>query len=106
MKNNIVKFAALHALGTAAYVTLIASFLFYTPQIFGTNGKDTVLIPIMMLLLFVCSAAITGLLVIGRPILWYMDGKKKEGISLLISTVIALFLILLVVFSALVLSRR
>jgi len=53
--------------------------------------------------LFVFSAALTGLLVFGRPVLWYFDGRKKEALSLLahtlaiflVITIIALFLLLL-----------
>ncbi len=91
MRNTILKFAGLNALGTALYITIVGSLFFYAPQLFG-GTKDTVLIPIAMLLLFVLSASTTGLLVLGRPILWYLDGKKKEAISLLITTLGFLFL--------------
>ncbi len=51
-----------------------------------------------MLLLFVTSAAITGFLVFGKPAMLYIDGKKKEAISLLGYTIGMLFLITLIVF--------
>jgi hypothetical protein len=86
MKNSIPKYAGLNALGTVLYVTLVASLMYNAPKIFG-GDEDTVLIPIAMLLLFVVSASITGLLVLGRPVMWYLDGKKKEAVSLLIATV-------------------
>lgn len=47
---------------------------------------DTVLVPILMLLVF--SASVTGGLIFGRPVLWYLDGKKKETFSLLITTLL------------------
>lgn len=100
MKNNIIKIAIQNALATAAYVVAVASFLFYAPRVFK-SGDDTVLVPIVMLLLFVFSAAMTGLLLFGRPAFWYLDGKKKEALSLLISTLVILLLITLVAFSAL-----
>ncbi len=81
MKNTILKPALINAAVTALYIVAVASFLFYVPKTFGP-GK-TVLIPIFMLLLFVFSAAFTSLLVFGRPIVWYLDGKKKEALSLL-----------------------
>ncbi len=98
MKNTILKPAALNASGTALYVIFVSFFLFYAPQFFGENKEDTVFIPIAMLLLFVLSAAITGFLVIGRPVLWYLDGKKKEAVSLFMTTVGFLFVITLVAF--------
>ena len=88
--------AVVNALGAAAYVIAVASFLFYAPQIFGEHGPKTVLVPIVMLLLFVFSAAVTGSLVLGRPVLWYLDGKKKEAIELLGWTLTILFVIMLI----------
>jgi hypothetical protein len=102
MKNTILKLAVLHASGTALYIIAVASFLFYVPKQMG--GEDTVLIPIAMLLLFVFSAAFTSLLVLGRPVQWYLDGKKKEALSLLMSTVGMLFLLTLIAFFALILQ--
>lgn len=106
MKNSIVKFAGLNALGTTLYVALVASLLFNAPLIFGSTGKDTVFIPIAMLLLFVISASVTGSLVLGRPLLWYLDGKKKEAVSLFIATLGFLFLIMLLAFLGVVLFSR
>lgn len=97
MKNNIIKIAALNAMATAAYIVAVASFMFYVPKkVFGT--ADTVLVPIVMLMLLVFSAAFTGLLIFGRPAFWYLDGKKKEALSLLISTLVIFLLITLVAF--------
>ena len=46
-----------------------------------------------MLMLLVFSAAFTGFLIFGKPIMWYLDNKKKEAFSLLIYT-LSLFLII------------
>jgi hypothetical protein len=87
MSVNIIKQAAFNALGTLLYIALIASGLFYAPKIFHTeNTPDTVLAPIAILSLFVFSAALTSFLIFGRPILWYLDGKKKEAMMLFIWT--------------------
>ncbi|MBI2818553.1 MAG: hypothetical protein HYX73_01110 [Acidobacteria bacterium] len=99
----ILKYALLNAAGTAAYVAAVGSFLFYAPRMFGRG--NSVLIPITMLLLFVFSAALTGALVLGRPILWYVDGKKKEAISLLVSTLAILLGFTLIFLFALYLHR-
>ncbi len=94
MKNNILKHAVLNALATAFYIFLVASFLFYAPKIFGPDrATNTALVPIAMLLLFVFSAAFTGLLMFGKPVLLYLDGKKQEALSLLVST-LEIFLVI------------
>lgn len=101
MKPHILKPAALNALGTALYVTLVVSFIFYIPQILGPVQEPQILIPISMLLLFVFSAALTSFLVLGKPILWYLDGQKKEAISLFAYTLGMLFILMLIAFCAL-----
>jgi len=100
---QIIKSAALNASATAAYVIAVASFLFFAPKVFGP-GKS-VLAPIAMLLLFVFSAALTGSLVFGKPALWYLDGRKKEALSLLISTLVIFLIITLIALLALFLRR-
>ena len=96
MKNkNIIRYALIDALGTAIYVILIASFMYMGGQgVFGNN--PSVLIPIAMLMLFVFSAAFTGSLMFGRPVMWYFDGKKKEALSLLFYTM-GIFLVLTII---------
>lgn len=52
-------------------------------------GKANVaLVPITLLLLFVFSAALTSFLIFGKPAQMYIDGKKKEALSLLTQTLI------------------
>lgn len=102
MKNSILKIAGMNALGTALYVVIVATFLSNTPRIFGNVPEPTVFIPVAMLLLLVTSASITGSLVLGRPILWYLDGKKKEAVTLFISTVAMLLACTVIAFGVLV----
>ena len=93
---KIIKRAFIDSFGTALYIILVVLFIF-SLQIFSEK-KDIIIIPIAMLLLFVSSAAITGFLVFGKPVMLYIDGKKKEAVSLLGYTLGILFLITLVAF--------
>jgi hypothetical protein len=96
--------ALIDAIGTVAYVVLVASFMF---SLQGLSPKeDTIFVIASMLLLFVCSAAITGFLVFGKPIMLYIDGKKKEAVSLLVYTIGILFLITLIIFFLLIASNN
>jgi hypothetical protein len=96
-KRNILKYSIINAFGTALYVIAIASFMNFLGKYFTDNtGNNTVLIPISMLMLFVFSAAFTGSLVFGRPVMWYLDGKKREALFLLIYT-LGIFMALTVI---------
>lgn len=97
---KIIKRAFVDAIGTTIYIILIVSFIF-SLQTFASE-KDIIIIPIAMLLLFVCSAAITGFLVFGKPIMLYIDGKKREAILLLSCTIGILFLIMIMFFILLI----
>lgn len=105
LKSSIFKFATLNALGTALYVACVAVFMSHTSEIFNGVEEKTALIPFAMLLLLVLSASVTGSLVLGRPILWYLDGKKKEAVTLFVATIGCLFVLTLIAFLGLVLHR-
>ncbi len=94
-KREIIRQAIINALGTAVYVIAIASFMYFGSQgVFGEN--PSIFVPIVMLMLFVFSAALTGFLIFGKPIMWYLDNKKKEAMSLLIYT-LGIFLIIILI---------
>lgn len=99
--DKILKRAIINSLGTAVYIILVVCLIF-SMQRFSSTPDKTILIPIAMLLLFVFSAAITGFLVLGNPIMLYIDGKKKEAISLLRYTFLMLALMTLIVFIILI----
>lgn len=97
MKKQIVVTALTNAGATTLYVFVIASFLFYAETFLGTEGKaDTLLAPVIMLLLLVISAGFTGFAVLGKPAMWYLDGKKKDALHLLATTLFLLLLVALV----------
>ncbi|MBM3257321.1 MAG: hypothetical protein FJY98_03260 [Candidatus Liptonbacteria bacterium] len=98
MKNSPNWFKSLlSAAGVFVYVSLVALFLSRAEKMFG--AEDTFLMPIFMLLLFVVSASITGLLVLGGPTHRYLSGHKKEAFTLLFSTLgwLVVFLIIVAV---------
>jgi hypothetical protein len=72
----------LHALGHAILVLLytsgVAWVLFNAQRLFGKVTSFWG--PLAILMLFVVSATIVGTLVLGRPILLYLDGKKDQAL--------------------------
>ena len=99
--NNLLE-SFIIATGTLIYVSAVALLMSNGKNIFGES--EDFLIPLFMLLLFVVSASITGLLVLGRPIHLYLNNFKKEAFRLLFSTLAWLILFLVAVVIVLLLK--
>lgn len=89
---EIFKNAFWQAAATTGYISLVASFFFTAHDLLGWVKEPSISIPIFMLSLFVFSAAMTGSLVVGQPLLWYIDGRRREAVILFVSTLIFFFL--------------
>jgi len=106
MKNNLITRALLNSLGVLVYVLAISWFLFNGQKIFNQAGKaDSFLAPAVMLILLVISATITGMLVLGKPILLYLEDKKIEAIKMLSYTVGWLAVIAMIILGSLILLK-
>jgi hypothetical protein len=83
--------------GVFVYTSVVAWLGFNSQRIFGKTTDF--LAPLFILLLFVISASITGLLVLGKPIHLYLNGLKKEAFILLFATLVwlAIFLTAIVI---------
>lgn len=93
---KVIKYAAINSFGAAAYIVGVVSLMNFLTRF--SDAQEPILIPISMLMLLVFSVAIMGTLIFGRPILWYIDGKKKEAVSLLAYTLGIFFVIILISF--------
>ena len=74
-----------NALAAAGYIVLIV--LVVSTIVEGTEGPDTILIPMTMLSLFVLSAAVMGYIFLAQPIMLYLEGHKKEAVDFFLKTV-------------------
>jgi hypothetical protein len=95
--------ALLNSFGVLAYIALVSIFMNNAEKIFGQ--MKGYLGPVAFLLLFVLSALVTGILILGRPILFYLDGKKAESVKLLLFTALWIFVLLLGVFGGIAATR-
>ncbi len=86
--------ALLQAAGVSLYIGLVSWLMFSISQ--WLPREDTFLTPVTFLLLFVLSAAVVGSLVLGLPILLYLDNQKKEALKLLGATLLWLFIIFVI----------
>ncbi len=100
---KIVKYAFINALGTALYIMAVVSLVFFLSSQSWIDGEnDTILTPIVILMLLVFSVALVGSLIFGRPAMWYVDGNKKDALMLLAWTLVIFFVILVFVIFGLV----
>ena len=101
---EIKKRALINSISTSLYIIAVALFMYFGTLI-KIGKTNTIFVPISLLLLFVLSAAVTGFLIFGKPAQLYVDGKKKEALTLLTYTIIFLgvitvsALVLLIIFS-------
>lgn len=77
---QICKQSFLYSLGVAIYIILVAEFMNHANNWFGKG--DTIFTGIAVLLLFTISALVVGGLMIGKPIMLYLDGQKKEAVKM------------------------
>lgn len=96
-------YGAAHSLGVLAYVSLVVTFMNNAQKIFGNDNPP--LTGVVALLVFILSALITGSLVLGKPIMLYLDGKKTEAVKLLFYTGVSLFILLLLAMGGLLLLK-
>ncbi|MBI4359360.1 MAG: hypothetical protein HY577_02145 [Candidatus Nealsonbacteria bacterium] len=94
----------LNALGVFLYTSAVAWLLFNGQVIFGQ--APSFLVPLFLLLLFIISASVTSLLVLGQPIHLYLSGLKKEAFGLLFATLAWLIFFVVAVTIILLLSSR
>lgn len=101
----MTKSPIINALSASAYIVLIVlvmNFVFQTQH----NILDTILAPILFLSLFTLSAVVMVYLFFYQPIQLFIEGKKKEAVTLFVQTVgvfaVLTVLVVILLFSGLV----
>jgi hypothetical protein len=87
----LARHAFIHAAIASIYIIVVA-FLFYAGQdvLKTRNGPLAVA---SYLFLVVLSSAFLGVVVFGKAAMWYVDGRRSDGVSLALYTVAFLSLI-------------
>ncbi len=86
-KKKLISLSLLHALAVFLYIFGVAWVLMNAGKVFP-KMNETIFGPITFLLLFVTSAAITGSLVLGKPVMLYLEKQKKDAVLMFVCTVI------------------
>lgn len=83
--SKILILSLLSAGGVIAYIFVVSLVFSRGETVFGE--MQNLIGPALVLLLFVVSAAIVGLLIFGKPLALYLDNKKKPAIRLAFYTI-------------------
>lgn len=94
--SKIIKSSLVQAVTATVYIGLVALLISNGDKLFGKVAG--ILSVVAFLMTFVLSAAIMGITIFGRPIMWYLAGDKREAVRLVGYTLVWLFLITLLVF--------
>jgi len=95
MKNSkLINRGILDSLGAVVYIFLVSFALNNAEKLLGPVDNK-LLAPVIFLLTFIFSALLTGFLILGKPLMLYLDGAKKESLKLLFYTGLSLFVLLL-----------
>jgi hypothetical protein len=89
----------IYSLAVALYIVFIVSIMSVSTSFMP--AKDNIFMPMVMLSLFVLSAAVMGFLFLSEPLQLYLDGEKKEAVTFFTKTV-AFFACFVIIFSVLV----
>jgi hypothetical protein len=95
MPKKLISQGFLFALSEGVYIFLVASIIMNAEKIFGPQ-EPGILPALSFLTLFVLSAAVSGALIFGKPILLYLEGKKSEAVTLFASILGWMFVFLLI----------
>lgn len=91
MKQENLSQAVISSVGVLVYTGIVATIMSSGEKLFGK--EDTVFTMVSILMLFTLSAAVVGSLIIAKPIMLFIDGKKKEAVNLLTMTIASLFVL-------------
>jgi uncharacterized membrane protein YbhN (UPF0104 family) len=94
MKKELVKYSFLMAVGELAYIFLVVLFMRNAQKILGND--QNIISTMAFLLVVVLSASVSGALILGKPIMLYLDNKKKEAI-ILFSLTLGWFLLFIII---------
>jgi len=89
-----LKQSFVYAFCASIYIGLVALFMNNANKLFG--DANSALGVFVILTLFTLSALVVGGLLVGKPIMLYLDGKKKEAVLNLLAAAIWIFLFWLI----------
>ena len=88
----------LGVLGAIVYISVVSFVMTNGDRIFG-RIEGSLFGPMLFLMLFVLSAMIVGVSLLGRPAYLFLTGKREEPITVLVYTILLFFILTALGFS-------
>jgi hypothetical protein len=82
-RQKLIKLGIASGLVAVAYISLVATIMSFGQAIAIGRFMNPAFGIMVFLMIFVFSAAVMFMALLGRPIMLYMDGHKKEALFLL-----------------------
>lgn len=78
----------INAVVAVVYIKIVSFIMYYGTRLAPEN-KDFIipLVPMAVISLFTLSAAVMGYVFLYQPIIFYLEGQKKEAVNLFLKTV-------------------
>jgi len=89
LNTKIIKQSLSFSALAVLYIALVTMVMSHVGKLVSQQ-ENNVLGPMVFLLLVVISVATMGMLIFGKPIMLYIDGKRREAVFMVICTVISL----------------
>ena len=102
LDKTILKQSLIHSAFAVLYVAAVVTFMQNAERFLGSDAENPAA-PVAFLLLLVVSAATMGMLIFGKPVMMYLDGKKREAVTMAcytISSLAAITVLLIVAMAA------
>ena len=96
-ESDVLKFGFLGGIAEATYILMVALFI-QVMAVAGPSGEGHVGNIIMFLIVFVFSAAVSGLLVFGYPAYLAIQERYVEGLMTAVTTLVSLAIIGILMF--------
>mgnify|MGYP001600032158 CR=1 FL=1 len=81
----MTKHPFVNALLASGYISILVTLIFNSPKVV-TDNELGMMLPVLMLSLFVLSAALMGYVFLYQPLQLLVEGKKEEATKLFLTT--------------------
>ncbi|MDO8668961.1 MAG: hypothetical protein Q7K65_01570 [Candidatus Buchananbacteria bacterium] len=93
---ELFKFGALAGILEVVYIVLVAVFMLLAQSFFPDNSNSIIIGITSFLIVFVFSALVSGLIMLGLPLYFAIQNKFKEALIVLASSAFSLIAILVI----------
>ncbi|NCN07203.1 hypothetical protein GW933_00775 [Candidatus Falkowbacteria bacterium] len=93
---ELFKFGAIAGLVEVVYIVLVATFMLLAQSLFPDTPSGVIVGIVSFLTVFVFSATVSGVIMLGLPLYFAIEKKYKEALIILLSSGFSLMAILII----------